>query len=128
MTYNILGYYRNFGSLRYGNEYCVEFRRCMGKNIFSSSTEAFSNHAFYNCTWIDSCRIKKTNQCSAVAHKPMTMKPAIARQNRRDVWLNNQLLCHRNSDFFEGSNRGVQLIAGPGMQYSFPYLREPRLR
>ncbi len=47
-----------------------------------------------------------------------------ARQNGRCVWLYNQLPCHRISDFFEGSNRGVPLIARPGMQYSFPYLRE----
>ncbi len=41
---NLLGYYRNLGSLRYGNEYCVE-RCCMGKTIFSSSIEAYFNHA-----------------------------------------------------------------------------------
>ncbi len=29
---------------------------------------------------------------------------------------------HRNSDFFEGSNRGVQFIARLRTQYSFPYL------
>ncbi len=31
---NVLGYYRNLGSLRYGNEYCVEYRRLSEKNIF----------------------------------------------------------------------------------------------
>ncbi len=54
----------------------------------------------------------------------MAMQPAIGHQNGRGIWIYNQLPCHRISDFFEGSNRGVQLIAGPGTQYSFPYLRE----
>ncbi len=60
----------------------------------------------------------------ALAHEPMAMQPAIGHQNGRGIWIYNQLPCHRISDFFEGSNRGVQLIAGPGTQYSFPYLRE----
>ncbi len=30
----------------------------------------------YNCTLIGSCRIKKTNQCTAVAREPMAMQPA----------------------------------------------------
>ncbi len=37
-------YYRNLSSLRYGNEYCVE-DALWEKLIFSSSTEAFFNHA-----------------------------------------------------------------------------------
>ncbi len=41
---NVLGYYHNLVSLRYGKEYCVE-RRCMGKKLFSSFTEAYFNHA-----------------------------------------------------------------------------------
>ncbi len=45
-TENALGYFRNLGCQRYGNEYCVEYRRYMGKNyFFSSSTEAYFNHA-----------------------------------------------------------------------------------
>ncbi len=52
----------------------------------------------------------------------MAMQPTIACQNRRDVWLYNQMLCHRKSDCFEGSIRGVQLIARPGMQYSFSHI------
>ncbi len=41
---NVQGYYSNLGSLRYGNDYCIK-RRCMGKKLFSSSTEAYLNHA-----------------------------------------------------------------------------------
>ncbi len=37
---NVLDYYRNLGSLRYGNEYCIEYRCCMEKNSFSSLTDA----------------------------------------------------------------------------------------
>ncbi len=51
MGKNVLGYYRYLGSLRYGNEYCVEFWRCMGKNIFSSSTEAYFNQAVITARW-----------------------------------------------------------------------------
>ncbi len=44
MIKNVLGYYRNLGSLRYGNEYCVEYRRLYGNQ---------SNHAVLWCgtTW-----------------------------------------------------------------------------
>ncbi len=43
---NVLGYYRNLGSLRYGNEYSVEKSTLsMGIIFFSSSTEAYFNHA-----------------------------------------------------------------------------------
>ncbi len=41
----VLCYHHNLGSLRYGNEYCIEFRRCKWKTRFSSSTEAYLNHA-----------------------------------------------------------------------------------
>ncbi len=74
----------------------VEFLRCMGKTIFFFNWSLFQSRS-YNCTSIGSCRIKK---CTAVVREPMAMQPAIARQNRRVVWLYNQLLCHRNSDFF----------------------------
>ncbi len=35
------------------------------------------------------CRVKETNQCMVVASKPINMRPAIARQNGRGVWLYN---------------------------------------
>ncbi len=41
---NVLGYLRNLGSLRYGNEYCVA-RRLWGKTPFSPRTEDFFSHA-----------------------------------------------------------------------------------
>ncbi len=41
----MLSYYRNLGSLRYGNKYCVEFDVVWEKLSFSSSTEAYLNHA-----------------------------------------------------------------------------------
>ncbi len=59
---------------------------CKGKTLFSSSTEA-------------------------VASEPIVMQPTISCQNGRGVWLYNQLLCHCISDFFKGSNRGMQLTA-----------------
>ncbi len=50
---NVLGYYRNLGSLRYGNKYCVEYRSLYGKKLFFfSSTEAYFNHAV-----ITACRL-----------------------------------------------------------------------
>ncbi len=99
-----------------------------GKNYFFLFNWSLFQSRSYNCTSIGSWKIKKTNQCTAVVREPMAMQPAIARQNRRGIWLYNQLLCHRISDFFEWSNWGVQPIARPGTQYSFPYLREPKLR
>ncbi len=56
------------------------------------------------------------------------MQPAIARQNGRGFWLYKHPLRRCISDFFEGSDWDVDLIARPGTQYSFPYLRESRLR
>ncbi len=41
---------------------------------------------------IGSCKVKETNQSTAVASEPMAMQPTIARQNGRDVWLYNPLL------------------------------------
>ncbi len=66
-----------------------------------------------NCTSIGSCCTKKKKQMAR------HMQPAIARQNRRSIWLYKRpLRCHI-SDFFEGSDWGVQLIARPGTQYLF---------
>ncbi len=62
-----------------------------------------------------------------VASEPMAMQPAIARQNGRGVWLYNQLPATASQISLKEVT-SVQLIARPGMQYSFPYLREPRLR
>ncbi len=42
-----------------------------------------------------------------VASEPMVMQPAIARQNMRDVWLYNQLPCHRISDFFSSATNSL---------------------
>ncbi len=56
-------------SLSIFHSYCVE-DTCMGKTFFSSSTEAFYITQ-WNCMSIGSCRIKKTNNGSAVARKPM---------------------------------------------------------
>ncbi len=67
-------------SLSIFHSYCVKIRSCMGKTIFTSLLIMQ-----YNCTLIGSCRIKKTNQCTAVAREPMAMQPAIPRQNRRGV-------------------------------------------
>ncbi len=62
----------------------------MGKSLFSSSTEAYFNHAVKTARdWF--VEDKKTNQCTAVASEPMAMQPAIARQNGRGVWLYNPL-------------------------------------
>ncbi len=56
----------------------------MGKKLFSSSTEAYFNHAVITARdWF--VLDKKTNQCTAVASEP------IARQNGRGVWLYKQL-------------------------------------
>ncbi len=85
---NILGYYRNLGSLRYGNKYWVE-RRCMGKTNSSSSTEAYFNHAVITARWLVHLGLKM-NQSTTVASEPMAIQPAIACQNGRGVWLYNQ--------------------------------------
>ncbi len=50
---------RNLGSLRYGKEYCVEFRRGMGKTIISSSTEAYFNHAIITARRLVHVGLKK---------------------------------------------------------------------
>ncbi len=115
----------------------VKYRRLYGKKIIiPSSTEAYFNHKVITARWLVHVGLKnepmwwqtiKKNE-PVVASEPMAMQPDIARQKGRGVWLYNQLPCHGISDFVEGSNWGVQLIARPGTQYSFTYLREPRLR
>ncbi len=47
----VLGYFRNLGSLRYGNKYCVE-DAVWEKKIFSSSTEAYFNHEVMTARWL----------------------------------------------------------------------------
>ncbi len=69
----VLGYYRNLGSLRYGNEYCVEFDAVWEKLSFSSSTEAYFNHAVITARRLVYGILKKTNQCTAVACEPMAI-------------------------------------------------------
>ncbi len=44
MRKNVLGYFRNLGSLRYWNEYCIG-DAVWEKLLFSTSPEAFFNHA-----------------------------------------------------------------------------------
>ncbi len=65
------------------------------------------------------------NQSTTVASEPMAIQPA---QIGGATGYIISCSSHHISDFFEGSNRGVQFIALPGTQYSFPYLREPRSR
>ncbi len=64
---NLLGYYRNLGSLRYGNEYCVEFDAVWEKLFFSSSTEAYFNHALITARRLV---CKKNPQKSALWWRP----------------------------------------------------------
>ncbi len=54
-----------------------------------------------------------------MASEPITIQPA--KMGGASGYI---ISCssHRNSDFFEGSNQGVQFIAWLRTQYSFPYL------
>ncbi len=72
----------------------------------------------WNCTSIGSCSPKKQTNGSVVAHEPMAMQPAIARQNGWGVWLYKWLRRRSISDFFKRSDWGVQLIARPGTNAS----------
>ncbi len=58
-----------FWSLSIFHSYCIEFRYCMGKTFFFNWTQF--QLCSYKCTSIGSCRIKKTNQCTAVAREQM---------------------------------------------------------
>ncbi len=50
---------------------------CMGKTIFFLFNWSLFQSRNYNCTSIGSCRIKKTNQCTAVASEPIAMQPPL---------------------------------------------------
>ncbi len=64
---------------------------------------------------IGSCKVKETNQSTVVASEPMAMQPAIGRQNGRGVWL------------YRGKNSFSHTYVDISTQYSFSYLRKPRL-
>ncbi len=49
---NLLCDYRNLGSLRYWNEYFVEYRRLYGKNNFFLFNWSLFESRSYNCTWL----------------------------------------------------------------------------
>ncbi len=52
MSENVLGYYRNLNSLRYGNEYCVEYWRLVWENPFFLFNWSLFQSRSYNCTWL----------------------------------------------------------------------------
>ncbi len=92
---------------------------CMGKTIFTPSTEAYFNHAVITARRLFCVGLIKTNQCTVVASEPMAMQPAIARQNGRGVWLYNQLPCHRCSYFFSSTTNSILrwLFADAGIRH-----------
>ncbi len=68
----------------------VEFRRCMGKTIFSSSTEAYFSHVV-----ITARRLVRVGLKNEPVHGGGSRANGYAaRHNRSGVWLYNHLLCH----------------------------------
>ncbi len=71
------------------HSYCVEISTLVWEKLFlplqlkTISITQLKPHV------ICLCRVKETNQCMVVASKPINMRPAIARQNGRGVWLYN---------------------------------------
>ncbi len=114
---NVLGYYRNLSSLRYGMS-TASRDAVWEKLLFPLQLKSFLITQC-NCMSIGSGSNKKLTNGSAAVHKPMAMQPTIDHQNRRGILLYKRPLRHRISDFFEGSDWGVQLIARPGTLYSF---------
>ncbi len=56
---NVLGYYRNLSSLRYGNEYYVKISTQIWKNPFFPLYWNLFQSGNYNCTWLVRVRWKK---------------------------------------------------------------------
>ncbi len=71
---NVLGYYRNLCSLRCGNEYCVEISTLVWeKKKFPLQLKPISITQL-KLHVIGSCKVKETNQCTAVASEPYTAR------------------------------------------------------
>ncbi len=131
---NVLGYYRNLGSLRYRNEYCVErccMRKCFlfRKQFFLFNWSLIQSRS-YDCTLIGSSRIKKWTDPRRWRASQWLFSQWLFSPPKWEGHLAMQSAALANATHisFEGSNRGMQFIPRPGMQYLFPYLREPRLR
>ncbi len=74
----------------------------MGKTIFFLFNWSLFQSRSYNCTSIGSCWIKKNEPLHGGGTRA---NGYAARQNRRGIWLYNQLLCHRKSDFFSSATK-----------------------
>ncbi len=82
-----------------------------------------------------SCKVKETNQLTAMASEPMAMQPAkmggasgyINRRRFVSFTLHKPFTCCYNCVIEKGFSKGEKGIF-PCLQYSFPYLRESRLR
>ncbi len=81
---NVLGYYRNLGSLRYGNDSCIE-DALWEKTFFPLQLKPISITQLWLHV-IGSSRIEN-KQSTAVASEPMAIQPTIACQKKRGVWL-----------------------------------------
>ncbi len=89
---NVLGYYRNLGSLRYGTS-TASCKDAYGKMPFFSWTEVLFN--CYCLLLVRAVVEKRTNGSAAELHEPMATIPAKSRRNGRGIWLYKRSFRHR---------------------------------
>ncbi len=75
-------------------------RRCMGKALFSSSTEAYFNHPDITARWLVHLGLKNFTNPMVVASEPMAIQPAKTGGASGYIisWTS-----HLNSDFFSSA-------------------------
>ncbi len=118
---NVLGYYRNLGSLRYGTS-TASCKDAYGKMHFFSWTEVLFNHAVkLHDYWL--CRCRKTNQWvgSGAARTYGDDTRQYSRRNGRGIWLYKRSFRHRILRFTstEATTESCSYLARQSTQYSF---------
>ncbi len=125
---NVLGYYCNLGSLRYGNDYCIPgcAMSCTPQSLHSKKSEMRRRSGrlysqMLRPFWRALAGYIAIGLLIAAA-VPLVRFFSTARTNGRAVSLRDckRLQLKRKKEFFPYSVLQTQ--------YSFPYLREPRLR
>ncbi len=118
---NILGYYRNLGSLRYGTS-TASCKDAYGKCLFSPELKSYLITQ-WNCTTIGSCRCRKTNQWvgSGAARTYGDDTRQYSRRNGRGIWLYKRSFRHRILRFTstEATTESCSYLARQSTQYSF---------
>ncbi len=119
---NVLGYYRNLGSLRYGTS-TASCKDAYGKNAFFSPELKSYLITQWNCMTIGSCRCRKMNQWvgSGAARTYGDDTRQYSRRNGRGIWLYMRSFRHRILRFTstEATTESCSYLARQSTQYSF---------